>query len=59
MVTNLISNAVKYAPNDTSINIKAKVSDSMPGFIEVTVSDKGIGISKEHQAKDFRQILQG
>ena len=53
VVTNLISNAVKYAPNDTSINIKAKVSDSMPGFIEVTVSDKGIGISKEHQAKIF------
>lgn len=53
VITNLVSNAVKYAPNDTSINIKAKVSNRMDGFIEVTVSDKGIGISKEHQAKIF------
>lgn len=53
VITNLVSNAVKYAPNDSSINIKAKTSNRMDGFVEVTVSDKGIGISKEHQAKIF------
>ncbi len=53
VITNLVSNAVKYAPENSSINIKAKISDKMQGFVEVTVSDKGIGISKEHQAKIF------
>lgn len=53
VITNLVSNAVKYAPENSSINIKAKVSEKMQGFVEVTVSDKGIGISKEHQAKIF------
>jgi len=52
-ISNLVTNAVKYAPNDSSINIRAKVSDKMKGFVEITVSDKGIGISKEHQKKIF------
>ncbi len=53
VITNLVTNAVKYAPNDSAINIKAGISNKMENFIEVTVSDKGIGISKEHQAKIF------
>lgn len=53
VISNLVTNAIKYAPNNSSININAKISDKTPDFIEITVSDKGIGISKEHQEKIF------
>lgn len=53
VISNLVTNAIKYAPENSAINIGAKISSRMPDSIEITVSDKGIGISKEHIEKIF------
>ncbi len=53
VISNLVTNAIKYAPNNSSINIRAKISDKMAESVEITVTDTGIGISKEHQKKIF------
>lgn len=53
VISNLVTNAIKYAPDNSCININAKISSKIPDSVEITVSDKGIGISKEHQEKIF------
>lgn len=52
-VMNLVSNAVKYAPESSVINVSTGVSKDEPDFLEIVVKDEGIGISKEHQEKIF------
>ncbi len=42
---NLFSNAVKYAPNS---KIEISIQDNQEGFVQVTFSDNGPGISEEH-----------
>jgi PAS domain S-box-containing protein len=45
---NLLSNAVKFTPEGGEISVKAGLRD---GFLEVTVSDSGVGIpAHEHQS---------
>ena len=53
VISNLVTNAIKYAPQNSSINIKAKMSEKMAESVEITVTDSGMGISKEHQKKIF------
>jgi len=48
--TNLMSNAIKYSPDSGTIRVKIK---NLNDEVEVTVSDEGCGISKEHQKKIF------
>ncbi|MDR0936546.1 MAG: response regulator [Oscillospiraceae bacterium] len=60
VVTNLLSNAVKFTPESGSIELKATL-DSADGddcTIRVEVSDNGIGISPEQQAKLFVSFQQ-
>ncbi len=47
---NLISNAVKYSPDGGRIKINCSSSG---GFINIAVSDEGIGMTKEQVAKVF------
>jgi signal transduction histidine kinase len=51
----LLENAIKYTPNHGRIFIDGR---TLPGFIEVTVSDTGIGISLENQALIFNKYSQ-
>ncbi len=51
VIRNLISNAIKFTPEKGVITIKAEVSNKE---LLVTVSDTGVGISKENQKKLFR-----
>lgn len=44
ILTNIISNACKYTPDNGKISIEAK---NVGDFIEIKVSDNGIGIPKE------------
>jgi len=53
LLTNLISNAVNYSPEKTTITITGKVSGKN---IVVSVLDEGIGIEKESLSKVFTKL---
>ena len=52
---NILNNAIKYTPDGGTITIDGR---TLPGFIEVTVTDTGIGISPENQASIFDKFGQ-
>ncbi len=47
---NLLTNAIKYTPNGGTIQVDGR---KLPGFIEITVEDTGIGIASEDQPVIF------
>jgi signal transduction histidine kinase len=55
IIMNLLSNAVKFTPENGSINISAIFFKEEDGIIDIQfeISDTGIGMSKEQQAKIF------
>jgi GAF domain-containing protein len=55
ILLNLLSNAVKFTPEGGRIGIKARQAD---GSVEITVSDTGIGIAPEDQARIFEEFRQ-
>ncbi|HEY7316888.1 MAG TPA: ATP-binding protein, partial [Candidatus Binatia bacterium] len=55
VLLNLLSNAVKFTPEGGRIGIKARQAD---GSVEISVSDTGIGIAPEDQAKIFEEFRQ-
>jgi signal transduction histidine kinase len=52
---NVINNAIKYTPDGGTISINGR---KLPGFIEVIITDTGIGISAENQAVIFEKFGQ-
>jgi len=50
---NLLTNAIKYTPDGGNITVDGRL---LPGFIEVTVSDSGIGIAPEDQEAIFEKF---
>src|SRR5262245_46026761 len=55
ILLNLLSNAVKFTPEGGRIGINARQAN---GSVEISVSDTGIGISPEDQAKIFEEFRQ-
>jgi len=53
VLINLISNALKYSPDAGNVTITAKPVD---GFVQVSIADKGMGISREDQKKLFTKF---
>jgi signal transduction histidine kinase len=56
VVLNLLSNAIKFTPESGRIDVGAVPTD---GFVEVSVSDTGVGIAPEDQEavfEEFRQV---
>ena len=53
VLVNLLSNAVKYSPPHTPIHVNAIILGDQ---IQVSVTDQGAGISKEHLARIFDQF---
>ena len=51
ILRNLISNAIKFTCRNGKVEVKAFIDND---FVEIEVSDNGIGISKETMAKLFR-----
>lgn len=52
---NVTSNAIKYTPDNGSITINGRL---LPGFIEISITDTGIGISAEDQIVIFEKFGQ-
>ncbi len=50
---NVLTNAIKYTPDGGSITIDGRL---LPGFVEVTITDTGIGISPEDQEVIFEKF---
>jgi len=53
-VTNLISNAVNYSPERTPVSVSRAVDGEM---VSIRVTDRGIGIAPEHQARVFERFF--
>jgi PAS domain S-box-containing protein len=51
---NLISNAVKYTPDEGTVTVKVKKKDEQ---VVITVSDTGYGIPKEQQERIFQKLF--
>ena len=60
VITNLLSNAVKFTPESGSIRMDASLIEEKGGIctIKFEVSDTGIGISQEQQARLFTSFQQ-
>ena len=60
LLLNLVSNAVKYTPENGRITVRASVSDGKEGCRRVvfSVKDTGIGMSKAFQKKMFQPFAQ-
>jgi CheY-like chemotaxis protein len=60
VITNLLGNAVKFTPEEGSISLAVRLAGEANGIyiLRVSVSDTGIGISGEQQARLFRSFEQ-
>jgi signal transduction histidine kinase len=54
-IRNIINNAIKFTPDGGTITIDGR---TLPSFIEVTITDTGIGISHDDQAIIFEKFGQ-
>ncbi len=54
ILINIISNAAKFSPEGASIDVVAK---QQPDYLQVSVTDKGIGISEEDQQHLFSSFF--
>ncbi len=57
IVENLVSNAVKYAPDGGTITIKGALEDE--AAIRIDVSDEGVGVPKDQRAMIFERFNRG
>ncbi len=55
VLVNLLSNALKFSPNGTTVTLDATVHE---GEIEISVTDQGPGISPEHCSQLFARYKQ-
>ena len=53
VISNLISNAIKYSPPDGTIEIKSEIKDNI---IIISIKDTGIGITREEKERMFTQF---
>ncbi|HSO27152.1 MAG TPA: HAMP domain-containing sensor histidine kinase [Anaerolineales bacterium] len=50
---NLVSNAIKYTPDGGKIVIDGR---KLPGFLEITITDTGIGVDPDDHARIFEKF---
>ncbi|QAZ67833.1 hypothetical protein C3Y92_11615 [Solidesulfovibrio carbinolicus] len=56
LLTNLISNAVKYAPPGTTVRIAGTCGD---GHVAISVADQGVGVAAEDRERIFEPFGRG
>lgn len=52
---NILTNAIKYTPDKGKITVDGR---TLPGFIEITVKDTGIGVAPENHNAIFEKFAQ-
>ncbi|WP_461252312.1 ATP-binding protein, partial [Treponema sp. R8-4-B8] len=60
VITNLLGNAIKFTPEHGEISLTARLAQKTDNIytLQVSVSDTGIGITPEQQAKLFKSFEQ-
>ncbi|GEM_PF-944967 len=56
VITNLVTNAIKYTPDGGRIEIRSETIDN-DSIVRIEVEDNGIGISQKNQDKLFREFV--
>ncbi len=56
VVANLVNNAIKYCPNGGQIDVEVTRGDA--DTFQISVTDRGIGISPEHRERVFDRFYQ-
>ena len=56
VLSNIVSNAIKYSPDNKRIKIRAERA-RIGDYIEVSVEDQGQGIAEEYQSKIFDRFF--
>ncbi|RME73131.1 MAG: PAS domain-containing sensor histidine kinase [Chloroflexi bacterium] len=58
IITNLLSNAIKYTPSGGQITLSLSPAEE-EGYLQLAVSDTGVGMSPEDQARLFTRFFRG
>ena len=58
VLTNLLDNALKFSPPDTTVTVRTEVFADDPAFVLVSVADCGCGIDPEHADRVFDRLYQ-
>jgi PAS domain S-box-containing protein len=56
VLTNLVSNALKFSPEDGEVTIT--VAEGTPGFARFSVADQGPGLTEEQRSRLFGRFVQ-
>jgi PAS domain S-box-containing protein len=59
VLNELVANAIKFSPSDTTIRLSAHPSSQVPGQVSFSVEDQGRGISPEKLERIFDRFQQG
>lgn len=58
VLTNLLDNAIKFSPRGGTIDVDVELARPEPGLVQLSVRDRGIGISPEHRGEIFGRFFQ-
>jgi PAS domain S-box-containing protein len=58
ILTNLIDNAIKFTPDRGAVTITGRIYEKEEGFLCISVTDTGCGISPEHCEIVFERLAQ-
>ncbi len=56
VIINLVTNATRYSPEGTAIDMRAEVNPDDPSTIKVSVTDQGIGIGPDDKDRIFSKF---
>src|SRR5260370_39580280 len=58
VLINLVDNAIKFTPAEGSVMVQANMGEADPGYVYISVTDTGRGISPEAKALIFERLYQ-
>lgn len=58
VLQNLVDNALKFSPADSTITIRAQASSVAQGFLRIEVADEGPGVPEDDKTRLFERFAQ-